>query len=111
MSGDAVVIGLLTGLVVAKGLYSVWLTVQLKRAHLREEDLRLQVIKLNRNSSLKSGEVAALKDLMDALSKPKAFDQKTNSLIKMAISNANENESRSAAVQACKRIAKQLGVK
>jgi hypothetical protein len=39
---------------------------------------------------------------------PPTFDTKTSSLIRLAVSNSNENEARSAAVQACQRIHKQI---
>lgn len=109
MTSDQVVVGLLTGLVVLKGLYGAWLTVKLRQSHDREAKLQLRVLELSRQ--VKTGEAVALGAIMDSLSKPKGFDQKTHSLLKMAVSNANENESRTAAMEACKRIAKQLGVK
>jgi len=51
-------------------------------------------------------------DVLKALEKaklaPAQFDQQTVSLIKLAVGNTNENEARTAAVQVCKRIYKQI---
>lgn len=51
-------------------------------------------------------------DMMRVLDKAKPptpkLDQQTTSLIKLAVGNSNENEARSAAMQACKRLSKQI---
>lgn len=49
-----------------------------------------------------------LKALEKAKPAPAQFDQQTISLIKLAVGNTNENEARTAAVQVCKRIYKQI---
>lgn len=49
-----------------------------------------------------------LKALEKAKPAPAQFDQQTTSLIKLAVVNSNENEARTAAVQVCKRLYKQI---
>ncbi len=39
---------------------------------------------------------------------PAQFDKKTTSLLRLAVGNANENESKAAALEACKRIHKKI---
>jgi len=59
-----------------------------------------------------NSDFAELERLMKLTIKPAAhiFDDKTKSLLNLAIKNSNENESRVAAVEACKRIHKKLNV-
>jgi hypothetical protein len=109
MSNDQIAIGVLTGLLVAKTIVSVHLFVSLRRSNDTVMYLNKRVMELK--SQLRSQESLTLGAVMDSLTKPKGFDQKTTSLISMAIGMRNENESRNAATEACKRIAKQLGIK
>ena len=109
MTNDQIAIGVLTGLLVAKTLYSTWLFVRLK--HANDSVLHLGKQNIELKHQLRGQEALTLGAMMDSLTKPKSFDLKTQSLVKMAIGNKNENESRNAAVEACKRIAKQLGIK
>lgn len=78
--------------------HSLDLTIENERLKRKVDDLRL------------AGGMAV--DLLKAVEKakptPPTFDSKTSSLIRLAVSNPNENEARSAAVQACNRIHKQL---
>ena len=109
MTNDQIAIGVLTGLLVVKTIHSVWLFVSLKRSNDTVLYLNKRVMELK--SQLRNHEALTLGAVMDSLTKPKGFDLKTQSLLKMAIGNKNENESRNAATEACKRIAKQLGIK
>lgn len=109
MTSDQIAIGVLTGLLVAKTLHSVWLFVSLKRSNDTIIFLNKRVMELK--SQLRNQEALTLGAVMDSITKSNGLDLKTQSLLKMAIGNKNENESRNAATEACKRIAKQLGIK
>jgi hypothetical protein len=109
MTNDQIAIGVLTGLLVAKSLFTTWLFIRLKQANSNAFQLGKRVIELR--NQLSQQEIIGSAITQIALSnKNMSLDKKTTSLIQMAIGNKNENESRNAATEACKRIAKQLGI-
>lgn len=109
MTNDQITIGVLTGLLVAKGLFSAWLFAKLRQSHSQCAELSIKLIKVGR--LLRDQEALTIGAIASSLTQKNNLDQKTTSLVKMAIGNRNENESRVAAMEACKRIAKQLGIK
>lgn len=109
MTNDQITIGVLTGLIVAKSIFSAWLFTRLSASDARCAQLSLKVINLSRQ--LQSQEALNLGAIMTSLTQKNSLDQKTTSLVRTAIGNRNENESRNAAMEACKRVAKQLGIK
>jgi hypothetical protein len=97
------------GVFIALSLITSFWAVNATRHSIRREAENVRLTVRNRELQM-AGEVAlqALSLLQKKAPPPAQFDQQTTSLIRLAISNPNENEARSAAVQACKRLYKQL---
>lgn len=83
-------------------------SVKLGQAHYKIEKQKLELARINF-----ANELAVLSASLAASSKQKKtqISQTTKQLLVLAINNTNEHESRTAAVAACQRIYKELGVK
>ena len=94
-------------IIVALIIGCVFLATRLGKAHKKNDELELKVIRFqDQQIAVKFNELLLN---VKTLKKPK-LNKTTEQLLVLAVKSSNSNEAAAAAAQACKRIAKELGI-